>query len=155
LPILDSLYSSYGAAICSWLSDPVCEEFQGSAPYAESHKGKRSEPYLATESAVTRPHAPIDNDVPHQPYLSRSYNHHIIPFPPRKPMPSAKGASSMYYTKTLSCEEITHKHTQDQSSSSSFLSALPSLRIGILMPWPAKALLRGVLSITPGNFFAE
>lgn len=35
------------------------------------------------------------------------------------------------------------------------LPLIPSLRIGILIPWVAKHLLRGVLSITPGNFLAE
>lgn len=43
-------------------------------------------------------------------------------------------------------------------SSASYSAALaglgPSLRMGILMPCPAKHLLRGVLSMTPGNFFA-
>jgi hypothetical protein len=41
------------------------------------------------------------------------------------------------------------------SYSSRLLRAFgPSLRIGIFMPWVAKHLLRFVLSITPGNFFA-
>ena len=35
------------------------------------------------------------------------------------------------------------------------LPLIPSLRIGILIPCVAKHLLRFVLSITPGNFFAE
>lgn len=40
-------------------------------------------------------------------------------------------------------------------SSSSCASFLLSFRIGILMPWLANDLLSAVLSITPGNFFAE
>jgi hypothetical protein len=42
---------------------PYVSKPKGQHPMPKATKGKRSEPYLATESAVTRPHAPIDNDV--------------------------------------------------------------------------------------------
>lgn len=45
--------------------------------------------------------------------------------------------------------------TSAYSTSSSSPPLPPSLRMGIFIPCAAKHLLNGVLSQTPGNFFAE
>lgn len=52
--------------------------------------------------------------------------------------------------------EMNTRYSSKSPSSSFFLPLAPaaSLRIGILIPCVAKHLLNGVLSTTPGNFFA-
>jgi hypothetical protein len=43
---------------------PYVRNSKGQHPMPKATKESEANPYLATESAVTRPHAPIDNDVP-------------------------------------------------------------------------------------------